>query len=103
MPFFAQLSCSVTGADKLGVPAGVTRLLSPEGDKQLHFVQYGGLLQIANLQLEGRASSGGGGGVSIKQSATGPEDDGQPATFIAKLVTFKWVCTVGLQRLQQFG
>jgi hypothetical protein len=63
--------CSVTGKDKLGVPAGVTRLLSPINDKQLHFAQYGGYLQVANMQLQGRAGSGGGGGVLIKQSKDG--------------------------------
>uniref|UniRef100_A0A383VSW0 Right handed beta helix domain-containing protein n=1 Tax=Tetradesmus obliquus TaxID=3088 RepID=A0A383VSW0_TETOB len=85
----------VTGQDRSGVPAGVTRLvspLSPLGDNstQLHFTQYGGLLQVGNLQLQGRAgsSSSGGGGVLIKRSKDG-SDDGQAATFVAKLVTFK--------------
>ncbi|KAF6260584.1 hypothetical protein COO60DRAFT_885635 [Scenedesmus sp. NREL 46B-D3] len=78
----------VAGQDRVGAPAGVTRLLSPEGAKQLHFTQYGGTLKINNLQLQGRAGSGGGGGVVIKQSKDGT-DDNQPATFIARLVTFK--------------
>jgi hypothetical protein len=81
--------CSVTGKDKPGVPAGITRLLSPKNDTQLHFAQYGGYLQVANLQLQGRAGrGGGGGGVLIKQSKDGAGDDGQPATFAADLVTF---------------
>jgi hypothetical protein len=87
---FRLLIRSVTGRDKPGVPAGITRLLSPENDKQLHIAQYGGFLQITNLQLQGRAGrgGGGGGGVLIQQSKDGKGDDGQPATFAANLVTF---------------
>jgi hypothetical protein len=81
------LLCSVTGDDKVGA-AGVTQLLSPAGLLQLHFVQYGGLLWINNLQLEGRAGSGGGGGVLIKRSRDGSEDNA-PATTVARTVTFK--------------
>jgi hypothetical protein len=52
-------------------------------------VQYGGLLQLSNLQLEGRAGSAeGGGGVQILKNKDG-RGDGQPATFISNLVTFK--------------
>jgi predicted amino acid-binding ACT domain protein len=36
---------NVTGKEKPGVSAGVTRLLSPANDKQLHFAQYGGYMQ----------------------------------------------------------
>jgi hypothetical protein len=84
----------VSGQDKAGTQAGVTRLLSPDAPKQLHFVQYGGLLQLSRLQLQGRAGSadggggGGGGGVLINASRDGT-DDHQPAAFAARLVTFK--------------
>jgi hypothetical protein len=67
-------------------------LLPPATNGQLHFAQYGGFLQLGNLQLEGRATSTGfasaSGGVSIKRSRDG-SDDGQPATFAALTVTFK--------------
>jgi hypothetical protein len=83
------LRCSITGEDK----AGVTTLLppaAPRGAQQLHFVQYGGELQLNKLQLEGWAGSpgGGGGGVLINRSRDGT-DDNQPATFVARMVTFK--------------
>jgi hypothetical protein len=79
------LLCSVTGEDK----AGVTQLLSPVAAKQLHFVQYGGMLQLNRLQLVGRASrSGGGGGALVNRSRDGTEDN-QAATFVARAVTFK--------------
>jgi hypothetical protein len=87
---------AVWGQDKVGLPAGITRLLSPaaatspqQQQQLLHFVQYGGLLQLSNLQLEGRAgSTEGGGGVQILNGRNG-SDDGQPATFSGRLVTFK--------------
>jgi hypothetical protein len=76
------LPCSVTGED-------TTQLLSPAASKQLHFVQYEGLLQLNRLQLVGRAGrSGGGGGVLINKSRDGTEDN-QAATFAARTVTFK--------------
>jgi hypothetical protein len=86
----------VSGQDKAGTPAGVTHLLSPDAPQQLHFVQYGGLLQLSRLQLQGRAGNadggggggGGGGGVLINSSRDGTEDH-QPAAFAARLVTFK--------------
>jgi hypothetical protein len=85
--------CSVTGQDKVCVPADVTHLLSPAAaaspQQLLHFVQCGGLLQLSNLQLEGQAgSAGGGGGMQILKSKNA-RGDGQPATFISNLVTFK--------------
>jgi hypothetical protein len=60
---------------------------------QQHFAQYGGFLQLGNLQLEGRATTisdadGNGGGVVVKRGVNGT-DDGQPATFAALTVTFK--------------
>jgi hypothetical protein len=53
-------------------------------------VQYGGLLMLSNLKLEGWAGSadGGGGGVFVNKSRDGT-DDHQPATFVAERVTFK--------------
>jgi hypothetical protein len=84
-------TCSVTGRDTVS-SAGVTRLLPPAATGQLHFAQYGGFLQLGNLQLEGRATStsaaSASGGVSIKRSKDGA-DDGQPATFAALTVTFE--------------
>ena len=84
-------ACSVTGRDTT-TSAGVTRLLPPAAEGQLHFAQYGGFLQLGNLQLEGRATNptavSSGGGVNIKRSANGT-DDGQPAMFAALTVTFK--------------
>lgn len=110
-----ELGCdapgSIVGQDKVGLPAGATRLLSPDppapsnqtaqgttqsstanstaGSQQLlHFVQYGGLLQLSNLQLEGHAGSPqGGGGVRILKRSNSSEDV-QAATFIGRLVTF---------------
>jgi hypothetical protein len=83
--------CSVTGRDTVS-SAGVTRLLPPATGGQLHFLQYGGFLQLGNLQLEGRATgtsaASSGGGVGIVRSANSSADR-QPATFAALTVTFK--------------
>ncbi|KAF6254129.1 hypothetical protein COO60DRAFT_1462864 [Scenedesmus sp. NREL 46B-D3] len=79
---------SIATPTSITLQAGKSYELGPEGAGQLHFAQYGGLLKINNLQLQGRADSDGGGGVVIKRSKDGT-DDNQPATFIARLVTFK--------------
>ncbi|WIA30760.1 hypothetical protein OEZ86_000821 [Tetradesmus obliquus] len=88
----ADSALCVTGRDTVS-SADITRLLPPATPGQLHFQQYGGLLQLKSLQLEGRATdssaASSGGGVVIRRSANGTEDDGQPATFAALTVTFK--------------
>lgn len=60
---------------------------------RLHFLQYGGRLQLSGLTLWGYATTNYsqpvGGGVLIRKARPGVADDGESATLVADNVVFK--------------